>query len=364
MLLVRVWSNEGKSEFLEVRNGKFFKVRSGVNKLVHGVFFFSKGCRKSSEQHQMRLIQALCKMPQIYSPANQTSSRRLWPGETYQSLVSERHIGALFHVSFSYDEENQYQYAITFNLSGFTHARGQSRGCTVKSYIQDSNILDMQRKPVSIQHCNWWPHEITRGFVAACATGHQIRVDWKWTGDRMAQNIGSCWRNCSGRRWLARVVGAGTEATANFAGVEVGADLEISQTYQNSSSSAGWMVITSLLPVSIALLDSLAQDYPELAKGDHYSKPLVARVATSPLEVLPIFPSCWAPSSQSSQAPPWVQISNPRFWTVIISLLPVWMVLRKTNQIGKSDVITLLRFLDGLEHHFICYSFGCKLWLL
>ena len=47
----------------------------------------------------------------------------------------------------------------------------------------------MHWKPFSIEpgkDCNRWEHEIIRGFVAACAIGHLIRVDWMWTGDKSA----------------------------------------------------------------------------------------------------------------------------------------------------------------------------------
>ena len=29
------------------------------------------------------------------------------------------------------------------------------------------------------KHCDWWQHEIIRGFDAACTSSHRVRVDWK-----------------------------------------------------------------------------------------------------------------------------------------------------------------------------------------
>ena len=100
----------------------------------------------------------------------------------------ERNIRTLANVSFSYDAEHRW-YGNMANISGFIHATGQIRECTVESFIQDSEVFDMHWQPVSVEpgrHCNWWEHEIIRGFVSACASGHRVRVDWKWTGDKSA----------------------------------------------------------------------------------------------------------------------------------------------------------------------------------
>ena len=102
----------------------------------------------------------------------------------------ERKIRTLANVSFSYDAEHRW-YGNIVNISGFIHASDQIRDChgTVESYIQDSHVLDQHWQPVSIEpckHCNWWEHETIRGLVSACASGHRVRVDCKWTGDTSA----------------------------------------------------------------------------------------------------------------------------------------------------------------------------------
>ena len=100
----------------------------------------------------------------------------------------ERKIRTLANVSFSYDAEHRW-YGNIVNISGFIHASDQIRDCTVKSYIQDPHVLDQHWKPVSVEpgkHCNWWEHETIRGLVSACASGHRVRVDCKWTGDTSA----------------------------------------------------------------------------------------------------------------------------------------------------------------------------------
>ena len=100
----------------------------------------------------------------------------------------ERKIRTLANVSFSYDAEHRW-YGNIVNISGFLHASDQIRDCTVKSYIQDPHVLDQHWKPVSVEpgkHCNWWEHETIRGLVSACASGHRVRVDCKWTGDTSA----------------------------------------------------------------------------------------------------------------------------------------------------------------------------------
>ena len=100
----------------------------------------------------------------------------------------ERNIRTLANVSFSYDAEHRW-YGNMANISGFIHATGQIRECTVESFIQDSEVFDMHWQPVFVQpgrHCNWWEHEIIRAFVSSCASGHRVRVDWKWTGDKSA----------------------------------------------------------------------------------------------------------------------------------------------------------------------------------
>ena len=100
----------------------------------------------------------------------------------------ERKIRTLANVSFSYDAEHRW-YGNIVNISGFIHASDQIRDCTVESYIQDSHVLDQHWKPVSVEpgkRCNWWEHETIRGLVSACASGHRVRVDCKWTGDTSA----------------------------------------------------------------------------------------------------------------------------------------------------------------------------------
>ena len=75
----------------------------------------------------------------------------------------------------------------TINMSRFIHAHEQIREYTVKSSIKDSKILDMHCQPVFIEpskYCNWWEHEIKRGFIVAFAIGHWILVDWKWMGNK------------------------------------------------------------------------------------------------------------------------------------------------------------------------------------
>jgi len=100
----------------------------------------------------------------------------------------ERNIRTLANASFSYDAEHRW-YGNIVNISGFIHASDQIRDCTVESYIQDSHVLDQHWKPVSVEpgkRCNWWEHETIRGLVSACASGHRVRVDCKWTGDTSA----------------------------------------------------------------------------------------------------------------------------------------------------------------------------------
>ena len=100
----------------------------------------------------------------------------------------ERNIRTLANASFSYDAEHRW-YGNIVNISGFIHARDQIRKCTVESYIQDSHVLDQHWKPVSVEpgkRCNWWEHETIRGLVSACASGHRVLVDCKWTGDTSA----------------------------------------------------------------------------------------------------------------------------------------------------------------------------------
>ena len=65
------------------------------------------------------------------------------------------------------------------------------------SFIQDSEVFssDMHWQPVSVEpgrHCNWWEHEIIRGFLSACASGHRVQVDWKSTGDMSAEIRQTC----------------------------------------------------------------------------------------------------------------------------------------------------------------------------
>ena len=67
----------------------------------------------------------------------------------------ERNIRTLANVSFSYDAEHWY--GNMANISGFIHATGQIRECTVESFIQDSEVFDMHWQPVSVEpgrHCN------------------------------------------------------------------------------------------------------------------------------------------------------------------------------------------------------------------
>ena len=68
----------------------------------------------------------------------------------------ERNIRTLANVSFSYDAEHRW-YGNMANISGFIHATGQIRECTVESFIQDSEVFDMHWQPVSVEpgrHCN------------------------------------------------------------------------------------------------------------------------------------------------------------------------------------------------------------------
>ena len=121
----------------------------------------------------------------------------------------ERKIRTLANVSFSYDAEHRW-YGNIVNISGFLHASDQIRDCTVKSYIQDPHVLDQHWKPVSVEpgkHCNWWEHETIRGLVSACASGHRVRVDCKWTGDTSAPvNKGGRPKNCLMRKTLPRAL--------------------------------------------------------------------------------------------------------------------------------------------------------------
>ena len=75
------------------------------------------------------------------------------------------------------------------NMSGFTYNHViKVGGRTVKSYFQDPHhhVLVQHWKSVSVvpcKHCNWWLHETTWGFEAACANGPKVRVDLKSAPD-------------------------------------------------------------------------------------------------------------------------------------------------------------------------------------